>query len=67
MMVKVDFGDGIIRELDESRLTRKDLRYEDEREITTVTEYYLHGERVHRSAHVRLKHGIGIEGILGRI
>jgi hypothetical protein len=49
-MVTTIYGD-----MDEALLERKDGGFEDDNENTTWTEYWLNGELVHRSAHVRLK------------
>jgi len=63
--VKVDLGEGII-EMDESLLDGPYLSTVDnEHEHTSITEYRLKGQVVHRSVHVRLKQGVGIEGIPG--
>jgi hypothetical protein len=40
---------------------------DNEHEHTEAIEYLLDGKIVHRSVHVHLKEGIGIEGILGSI
>lgn len=65
--VHVDLGDGVIRLMETSKLAYRETKTEDNREKTVVTEYLLNGKVVHRSAHVTLKEGIGIEGVLGRI
>lgn len=67
-MINVDLGDGRIFPMEEHLLEGPILkRTENGHEVTTVTEYRLRGKLVHRSVHVQLKHGLGIEGILGRI
>ncbi len=60
---------GPITEMDDSELERHDLRFEDERNVIEVTEYWLPGtffenapqdcylaNRPHRSVHVKPKH-----------
>jgi len=67
-MIDVDFGDGVIQKMDSSRLEGPlVMNYDTERERTQITEYRLkqHGTVVHRSVHVHLKQGLGIEGHLG--
>lgn len=51
--------------VDESELRHAPGKFENENEHTTWDEYYLGEQLVHRSAHVRLKKGLGIEGVLG--
>jgi hypothetical protein len=51
--------------MDESKLRRETGVVDDEREHTEWVEYYLGDELVHRSAHVMLKQGLGVEGMLG--
>jgi hypothetical protein len=64
-VIKVDRGNGI-EEMEESLLDGPHLTYTDnEREYTEVVEYRLNGQVVHRSVHVKLKQGVGIEGIPG--
>lgn len=41
--------------MDESLLEKREGEVNDEREHTTWVEYWLDGELVHRSAHIRLK------------
>lgn len=41
--------------MDESLLEKREGEVNDEREHTTWIEYWLDGELVHRSAHIRLK------------
>ena len=53
----------IYGELEESTLRKVNGSFEDENELTTWTEYYLHDELVHRSATVNMKHGF-IGGVL---
>ena len=53
--------------MDDSKLVRKHGAIDDERENTNWVEYWLGDELVHRSVHVILKKGIGIEGALGSI
>jgi len=67
-MINVDFGDGQIVPFDERKLEGPfETITENEHECTKVTEYRLLGKVVHRSVHVSLKQGIGIEGVLGWI
>ncbi len=54
-------------DMDESLLRRVDGEIDNEREHTTWVEYYLEDELVHRSVHVTLKQGIGIEAAMGRV
>jgi hypothetical protein len=42
-------------EMDESLLEKREGSLDNDIEYTTWTEYWLDGELVHRSAHVRLK------------
>lgn len=67
-MITVDLnGDGVITEMDEALLTPNHSVIENDHERTQITEYLLDGRIVHRSVHVHLKQGIGIEGVLGTI
>lgn len=59
--------DGPITEMDEAQLTPNHSVIDDEREYTCVTEYLLGDRVVHRSVHVTLKVGVGVEGVLGRL
>lgn len=59
--------DGPISEMDEALLTPNHSVIDDDREYTRVTEYQLNGRVVHRSVHVTLKVGVGVEGVLGRL
>lgn len=61
-MVRTIYGD-----MDEALLIRKEFFVDNDNEYTTAVEYWLKDELVHRSAHVRLKKGLGIESALGRI
>ncbi|HUP06807.1 MAG TPA: hypothetical protein VMU47_06640 [Caldimonas sp.] len=66
-MIHVDFGDGVIHEMDERRLEGPFRLVDDNENQRTVTvEYRLHGKTVHRSTHVTLKKGLGIEALMGR-
>lgn len=47
-------------EMDESLLEKKEGSVDNEDEYTTWVEYWLAGELVHRSAHVRLKKAVGL-------
>lgn len=70
--------DGPITQMDEAFLYRRTVTIDDELEHTTATEYYLKADMplvkagqsvraVHRSVHVHLKQGVGIEGVLGKV
>lgn len=48
--------------MDECELTKVEGGFEDDNEATTWVEYYLGVELVHRSAHVRLKRPVTIQG-----
>jgi len=50
-------------EMDESLLEKRTGAVDNEDEYTTWTEYYLNGQLVHRSVHVRLKKNVSIEGV----
>lgn len=65
MLINVDLGDGVIQQMDDSALTPNHSVVDNEHEHTQVTEFRLDGKIVHRSVHVHLKQGIGIEAILG--
>jgi hypothetical protein len=65
-VIDVDFGDGIPVKFDERKLDGPHRTVTDnERERTVVTEYKLMGRVVHRSVHVHLKQGLGIEAAMG--
>lgn len=67
-MISVDLGDGVIREMDEADLQGPCLTTVDnEHEHTEAVEYWLNGRVVHRSVHVTLKEGLGIEALLGKL
>jgi hypothetical protein len=67
-MINVDLGDGKIIQMDEAELDGPHLAvFDNEHEHTEAIEYRLNDRIVHRSVHVHLKEGIGIEGILGSI
>jgi hypothetical protein len=67
-MINVDLGDGRIFPMEEHLLDGPHRsRVNNDHEDTQITEYRLRGKVVHRSVHVTLKHGIGIEGALGRM
>ncbi len=53
--------------MDEARLRRVEGELDNSHEHTKWVEYYLADELVHRSVHVHLKEGIGIEAILGGV
>ena len=59
-MITTIYGD-----MDEQVLTPNHSVIDNENEHTEVTEYLLNGEVVHRSVHVTLKQGIGVESIIG--
>ncbi len=67
-LIDVDLGDGKIRQMEENRLLGPIVSVLDnDHEHTEITEYFLEGKIVHRSVHVHLKEGIGIEAVLGRL
>lgn len=61
MLVTTIHGD-----MDSSLLEHRGFVMDNDNEHTEVTEFWLKDELVHRSAHVRLKKGLGIETALGR-
>lgn len=61
-MITTTHGD-----MDESTLRKVEGEVDNENERTNWVEYYLGDELVHRSAHVRLKKALGIEGVLGNL
>jgi len=67
-MVNVDLGDGRIFPMEE-HLLQGPFRstVENERERTTIEEYRFEGKVVHRSVHVTLKQGLGVEAAVGRM
>lgn len=67
MLINVDLGTGVMCQLEDHLLTRRNSVVDNGHERTKVTEYLLKGKVVHRSVHVQLKQGIGIEGIFGSI
>lgn len=59
---------GPITEADDSLFTRSDGVLDNDHEHTTWVEYRSESGRVvHRSVHVTLKEGIGIEAVLGQL
>lgn len=54
MMINTIYG-----EMEESALEKRTGTVDDENENTSWVEYWLNGELVHRSAHVRLKQAVG--------
>lgn len=56
---------GEIVDIDESTLTPNHHVEENDNERAEVTEWLLDGVSVHRSVHLHLKKGLGIEGVLG--
>lgn len=61
-MITTTHGD-----MDETLLRRVDGHLDNDNEHTEWVEYYLGDELVHRSVHVHIKQGIGIEAALGAI
>lgn len=62
--------DGPIVTVDETEYERRDSVIDNDHEHTRVVEYFVPGQydrAVHRSVHVHLKKGIGIEGVLGKV
>lgn len=49
--------------MDESKLDKKIIVFEDDNELTHAIEYRLDGELVHRSVHVQLKRNVVAESI----
>lgn len=65
-MITVDLlGDGVFTEMDEALLTPNHSEIDNDHECTKVTEFILNGKVVHRSVHVHLKQGLGVECALG--
>jgi len=63
-------ADGPITEMDEALLEKREGFIDNEREATHWVEYWIPGttdRAVHRSVHVTLKQGIGIEAVMGRL
>lgn len=50
-------------DMDESLLDKKTGQIDNDNELTDWVEYWLDGELVHRSVHVRLKTNVLAEGI----
>lgn len=66
-MINVDLGDGRIQQMDEALLDGPHFSVIDnDHEHTEAVEYRLDGKVVHRSVHVHLKQGLGIEGLMGK-
>lgn len=69
MKITVDLGDGQGIQLMETHLL--DGPYysivDNEHEHTTVTQWRLGDKVVHRSVHVHLKQGLGIEALMGQM
>lgn len=66
--INVDLGDGRIFPMPAYKLEGPFYsHYEDEHEKTVVTTYKLQGKVVHRSPHVTLKRGLGIEALMGNL
>jgi hypothetical protein len=64
--INVDLGDGVITQMEEADLEGPLLStFENDHERTVATEYRLNGRVVHRSVHVHLKQGLGIEAAMG--
>lgn len=53
--------------VDESTLIPNHSETDTEDQNTKVTEFLLNGEVVHRSVHITIKKGLGIEGVLGKL
>jgi|GEM_PF-3092348 len=66
-VITVDLGDGVIREADESTLEKRTGVVDNDHEHTEWVEYYSGSLLVHRSVHVHLKHGLGVEAKTGVI
>ena len=67
-MIHVDFGDGTPVLFDERKLEGPFTEITDTaRERTVATEYRLLGRTVHRSVHVHLKEGLGLEALMGNL
>ena len=49
-------------DMDEALLEKREGSIDDDNEFTTWVEYWLDGELVHRSAHVRLKKPVNFGG-----
>lgn len=63
MIVTTTKGD-----MDDSLLSKREyVDVDNEHERVEVIEYWLNGELVHRSPHVILKTGLGIEGQVGQV
>lgn len=66
--INIDLGDGRIFPIERSKLEGPFYsRMENDHECTLATEYRLQGKVVHRSVHVTLKQGIGVEFALGQL
>lgn len=66
--INVDLGDGRIFSMPKHKLEGPFYSYfENDHEKTVVTTYTLQGKVVHRSPHVTLKRGLGIEALLGKV
>ena len=50
-------------EMDDSLLEKKEGSLDNDVESTTWTEYWLDGELVHRSVHVKLKKAVGLSAV----
>lgn len=62
--------DGPITEMDEALLEKREGFVDNDHEYTTWIEYWIPGttdRAIHRSVHVTLKVGTGVEGVLGRM
>jgi hypothetical protein len=78
-MINVQLEEGgPITQMDEAFLYRRTVTLDDDHEHTVATEYFhLHDKpllnagqfvrAIHRSVHVHLKQGVGIEGVLGKV
>lgn len=65
-MITIDRGNGI-ENYDESLLRKVEGSVDNDVEKTAWVEYWMDGIEVpvHRSVHVHLKQGLGVEGVLG--
>lgn len=67
-LINVDFGDGQVVPFEASKLEGPERTVVDnDNETTKVTVYRFMGRVVHRSVEMKLKKGIGIEGVIGRL
>lgn len=62
MLVNTIYG-----EMDDSQLEKRTGEVDNENESTDWVEYWLNGELVHRSVHVRLKQTLSLESAAGSL